>query len=80
MKLLVPVPVGVPEITPPVDSVSPAGKLEPDTTVQLYGEVPPPAANVWLYATPCVPPGSGDVVATVSGAPAAVLLYTTSTQ
>ena len=48
VKLVVPVPVGVPEITPVVESISPAGKLEPDTNVQLYGAVPPPAVNVWL--------------------------------
>ena len=35
VKLVVPVPVGVPEITPPVESDSPAGKLDPDTSVQL---------------------------------------------
>jgi len=47
-KLIVPIPVGVPEITPPADSISPAGKLDPDTSAQLYGGVPPPAAKVWL--------------------------------
>jgi hypothetical protein len=47
VKVAVPVPVGVPEITPTVEIVNPAGKL-PETNVQLYGEVPPPAANVWL--------------------------------
>ena len=46
VKLVVPVTVGVPEITPPVDSVNPAGNVEPDTNVQLYGPVPPPAVNV----------------------------------
>ena len=80
LKLIVPIPVGVPEITPPVESANPPGKFDPDTSVQLYGALPPPATNAWLYATPCAPAGIGDGVATVSGAPAAVLLKTTSTQ
>src|SRR6266702_8928916 len=45
VKLVVPVTVGVPEITPPADSPSPAGGFDPDTSVQLYGAVPPPAVN-----------------------------------
>jgi hypothetical protein len=45
VKLVVPVPVGVPDITPPADSPSPAGRFDPDTSVQLYGGVPPPAVN-----------------------------------
>jgi hypothetical protein len=48
VKLVVPEPVGVPEITPPVESASPAGNAEPVTEVQLYGVVPPLPANVWL--------------------------------
>jgi hypothetical protein len=44
-KLVVPVLVGVPEITPFVDNVNPAGKLDPDTSAQLYGAVPPPAVK-----------------------------------
>ena len=35
VKLVVPLPVGVPEITPPADSPSPAGGFDPDTSVQL---------------------------------------------
>jgi hypothetical protein len=35
VKFVVPVPVGVPEITPPVDSANPAGKLDPETNPQL---------------------------------------------
>ena len=45
VKLDVPLAVGVPEITPPLESVSPAGSV-PDASVQAYGDVPPPAASV----------------------------------
>ena len=45
VKLVVPVPVGVPDITPAVEGVKPAGKFEPDTKDQLYGGLPPPAVN-----------------------------------
>ena len=48
VKLLVPVPVGVPEITPVLDaSASPAGRV-PDAMDQVYGGVPPVAASVVL--------------------------------
>ena len=48
VKLLVPVPVGVPEIIPvPGASVSPAGRV-PDAMDQVYGGVPPVAASVVL--------------------------------
>jgi hypothetical protein len=48
VKLLVPVPVGVPEITPVLDaSDSPAGSV-PEVMDQLYGRVPPVAARVVL--------------------------------
>jgi hypothetical protein len=51
VKLLVPVAVGVPEITPVPDArVSPAGKA-PEMIDQLYGGVPLVAASVALYAT-----------------------------
>jgi hypothetical protein len=43
----VPVAVGVPEITPALDSVRPAGKL-PDEMVHAYGCVPPVAVNATL--------------------------------
>jgi hypothetical protein len=47
-KLLVPVPVGVPEIAPVLDpSPTPAGKV-PETMDQVYGVVPPVAASVAL--------------------------------
>jgi hypothetical protein len=47
VKLDVPGPVGVPEITPPVLKLSPGGS-DPDTTDQVYGVVPPVAVSVWL--------------------------------
>jgi hypothetical protein len=48
VKVLVPVPAGVPEITPVVEaSANPAGKV-PEVTDQLYGVVPPVAASVTL--------------------------------
>jgi hypothetical protein len=46
VKLEVPVAVGVPLRTPPVDKFSPAGSV-PEDTDQLYGVVPPVAASVW---------------------------------
>jgi hypothetical protein len=57
VKLDVPVPVGVPLITP-VDATrdSPAGS-DPELIDQLYGVMPPVAVNVVLYAVPCVAPG-----------------------
>jgi len=58
--------VGVPLKMPAVDKVSPAGSV-PDVTDQLYGDVPPLAANVWLYAVPTVPEGSGLAVSITSG-------------
>ena len=48
VKLLVPVPVGVPEITPVLDArESPVGRV-PEDMDQLYGAVPPVAASVVL--------------------------------
>ena len=35
VKVVVPIAVGVPEITPPADRVSPAGKVEPDAKPQV---------------------------------------------
>ena len=46
---VVPAAVGVPLICPALLSVSPAGK-EPEEIDQLYGVVPPLAANVAVYA------------------------------
>jgi hypothetical protein len=57
---------GVPEIRPVVAaSANPAGS-EPSPTDQVYGAVPPEAANLALYAVPAVPCGS-DAVAIMSG-------------
>ncbi len=58
VKLLVPVPVGVPEMVPVAGpSVSPSGSV-PEATVQAYGAVPPAAVSVALYAALLVPTGS----------------------
>ena len=61
VKVDVPVAVGVPLITPSVDSDSPAGN-EPDATDHEYGGVPPEADNVCEYADPTTPAGSDEVV------------------
>jgi hypothetical protein len=45
VKLTVPVVVGVPEITPALDSVNPVGKLLPDASDHVYPGVPPVAAR-----------------------------------
>lgn len=63
VKMLVPVPVGVPEIAPEEESDNPAGRL-PEVIDQLYGAVPPVAVNVALYAVPCVALGNEVVVVT----------------
>lgn len=47
VKLAEPVAEGVPEITPVLESVSPAGRL-PETIDHIYGVVPPVAVNVAL--------------------------------
>jgi len=57
----------VPLSTPAADRVSPAGSDNSDTD-QVYGVVPPVAANVWLYAVPTVPAGSGLAVLIESAA------------
>ena len=66
VKLAVVAVVGVPLSTPPLLSVNPAGKL-PALMNHEYGVVPPLAAKVWLYATPAVAAGRGEVVVIVSG-------------
>jgi hypothetical protein len=61
-KLVLPVLVGVPEITPVEASrLSPAGR-EPEVTAQEYGATPPVAWSVAEYALPTVAGGS-EVVA-----------------
>ena len=68
-------PVGVPLIRPlAAFSVSGLGS-DPDVMLQLYGVVPPLAANDCEYAVPAVPPGSELVViASVAGAIVSVRL------
>lgn len=51
VKLNVPAAVGVPERTPPVESVSPPGNVPLDT-LQLYGGVPPLACSTAEYDAP----------------------------
>ena len=58
VKLLVPEPAGVPEITPVEEfRVSPAGSV-PLETAHVYGVTPAAAARVAEYALPAEPPGS----------------------
>ena len=61
VKLLVPDAVGVPEIVPEPNSVSPEGRT-PEANDQVYGLTPPVAASVALYATFCLAPGKDAVV------------------
>jgi hypothetical protein len=69
VKLDGPAVVGVPLKTPAVLRLSPAGGL-PAVTDQIKGGVPPVAVNVWLYAVPTVPAGSGLAVVIVGAAAA----------
>ena len=62
VKLLVWAVVGIPEMTPAVLKVKPAGSDDPEASDQVYGVVPPVAVRVWLYATPTVPLGRVVVV------------------
>src|SRR5271165_6242107 len=69
VKLVLPAAVGVPLIAP-VDafSVNPAGRL-PTDIAQLYGVVPPVAANVCEYPTPTCPfANDAVVIVSVGGA------------
>jgi len=52
---------GVPLITPAADSDKPCGNA-PETTAQVYGEVPPVALSELKYATFNVAAGSDVVV------------------
>jgi hypothetical protein len=54
VKVDVPLPVGVPEITPAPDSVRPVGKL-PDANDHVYPGVPPVALKDVLYELPSLP-------------------------
>ena len=60
--------VGVPEITPAGFRDIPSGSgFDPAFKLHTYSGTPPEAANVWLYATPTVPP-ERDVVVIVGAA------------
>jgi hypothetical protein len=61
VKAEVPACVGVPEITPELEMLSPAGKL-PFVTDQVYGAVPPVAAKVVEYAIWGLPPGRANEI------------------
>jgi hypothetical protein len=67
----VPAAVGVPESAPPADIVSVEGC---PLAVNVYGAVPPVAANVAEYAVPTVPSGA-DVVVIVSDDGAILIAY-----
>jgi hypothetical protein len=69
VKVAVPGVVGVPLITPALDSVRPCGKI-PEESDQVYGAVPFAGASVCEYAVPSVASGR-DVV--VIKSPAAML-------
>lgn len=56
VKVDTPAVVGVPASTPPADSVRPAGK-DPESTLNVYGAMPPLATKVVEYALPTVPAG-----------------------
>jgi hypothetical protein len=51
---------------PTVVNAIPGGRLPAVTVQLLYGVVPLVAVNVWEYAVPTVPGGSGDVVVIAS--------------
>ena len=57
VKLAGPDEVGVPESTPALVSVRPAGSV-PMVTENVYGAAPPLPVSVSAYAIPSVPPGS----------------------
>jgi hypothetical protein len=48
VKLVVPVAIGVPEITPLVLRERPGGNKVPPVRVQVYGWIPLLACKVWL--------------------------------
>jgi len=68
VKVKLPAAVGVPESTPPLERVSPVGKL-PLIFAKVYGLLPPLAVKVWLYATPTFPFGSVDGFTVIVGQP-----------
>jgi hypothetical protein len=66
VKLLDPAALGVPDIVPPADRLSPAGS-DPTDTVHEYGADPPETASACEYAVPTSPGGSDDVVIATAG-------------
>jgi hypothetical protein len=54
VKVALPLAVGVPEITPALESLRPAGKL-PDASDHVYPGVPPDALRVVEYELPTIP-------------------------
>ena len=73
VKVLVPVPVGVPEIVPrSPDKINPDGSA-PETMLHRYGLVPPVAASAAVYAVFCVAAGN-EVVVTASAPTTAALM------
>ena len=74
MLLVVPVAVGIPEITPDELSINPDGN-DPEVIAQdEYVPLPPVAANLNEYETPTCPPVNGEVLETLNGAAAVVKL------
>lgn len=51
-----PAAVGVPEMTPVLERVSPAGS-DPESTVQVFAPLPPVASKVCEYGVPTTPAG-----------------------
>jgi hypothetical protein len=72
VKLNEPDAVGVPEIVPALDKVRPAGRA-PELMLQLYGAVPPLAANVAEYTVPSWPETT-EAVVICTGVAAIVML------
>jgi len=64
--------VGVPEITPPLLTVSPVGKAPPEVIAHVYGEAPPVAASDAEYAVFTLPSGSAVVV--IANSEAAIMM------
>ena len=61
VKLKGPGLVAVPDRTPLLERLTPAGKL-PEWRLHVYGEMPPEAVSVARYGTPCAPVERVDVV------------------
>ncbi|MGA9883689.1 MAG: hypothetical protein WBQ34_08220 [Candidatus Acidiferrales bacterium] len=66
MNAKVPAELGVPVIAPDPEARLRPGGREPLLTLQVYGALPPLAANVAVKVCPTVPPGR-DVVETDNG-------------